>query len=91
LRSTTARSQAANAGNNEACDRVLSHRERGDAHAVVGHERREAVDLDDAIGMAQALSLTLAMPQRPDWMSMADWMATLFIQPSWLPPIQKIR
>jgi len=47
-------------------------RERDDAHAVVGHETREAVDLDDAIGMAQALSLTLSMPQRPDWMSIAD-------------------
>lgn len=47
-------------------------RERDDAHAVVGRETREAVDLDDAIGIAQALSLTLDMPQRPDSMSIAD-------------------
>jgi hypothetical protein len=47
-------------------------RERDDAHAVVGRETREAVDLDDAIDIARALALTLDMPQRPDSMSIAD-------------------
>jgi hypothetical protein len=47
-------------------------RERDDAHAVVGRETYEALDLDAAIRMARALSLTLDMPQRPDSMSIAD-------------------
>ena len=47
-------------------------RERDDAHAVVGRETYEALDLDAAIHMARALSLTLDMPQRPDSMSIAD-------------------
>lgn len=46
-------------------------RERDDAHAVVGRKTCEAVDLDDAIKMARALSHTLIMPQRPDAMSIA--------------------
>jgi hypothetical protein len=47
-------------------------RERDDAHALVGRETYEAIDLDAAINMARTLSLTLDMPQRPDSMSVAD-------------------
>ncbi|MBB6250773.1 hypothetical protein [Nitrospirillum iridis] len=36
------------------------------AHAVVGREMADAVDLDDAIRRAWALAETLDMPQRPD-------------------------
>jgi len=47
-------------------------RARDDAHAVVGREKREAVDLDDAIKIGRALALTLNMPQQPDSMVIAD-------------------
>jgi hypothetical protein len=47
-------------------------RARDDAHAVVGREKREAIDLDDAIKIGRALALTLNMPQRPDSMVIAD-------------------
>ena len=43
-----------------------------DAQAVVGRETREAFDLDEAIDIGQALSITLAMPQLPDCMSITD-------------------
>lgn len=43
-----------------------------DARAVIGREVGEAVDLDDAIGFARRLSLTLDMPQRPDALSVFD-------------------
>ncbi|KXF75406.1 hypothetical protein ATN84_19285 [Paramesorhizobium deserti] len=43
-----------------------------DAHAVVGRETVEAVDLDDAIEVGRRLSLTLDMPQRPDAMAITD-------------------
>ena len=42
------------------------------AHAIVGREIREAFDLDEAIGIARALSSTLVMPQLPDCMLIAD-------------------
>jgi hypothetical protein len=50
------------------------YRTRGadDAHAVVGRETAEAIDLESAIGIARALSLTLAMPQLPDCVSITD-------------------
>lgn len=47
-------------------------RTQDDAHAVVGREMREASDLDEAIGTARALLLTLDMPQHPDAMSIID-------------------
>jgi hypothetical protein len=43
-----------------------------DAQAVVGREMREAVDLKEAIDIGRALSMTLAMPQLPDCMSITD-------------------
>lgn len=43
-----------------------------DAHAVVGRETREAVDLDDAIVVAVLLAQTLDMPQRPDAVTITD-------------------
>jgi hypothetical protein len=43
-----------------------------DAQAVVGRETREAFDLDEAIDIGHALSITLAMPQLPDCMSITD-------------------
>ena len=47
-------------------------RDADDAHAVVGRETEEAVDLDDAIEVARLLSRTLDMPQRPDAMTITD-------------------
>ncbi|WP_363802309.1 hypothetical protein [Mesorhizobium sp.] len=47
-------------------------RAQDDARAVVAREVREAADLDEAICIARALSLTLDMPQLPDAMSIAD-------------------
>ncbi|MCT7376952.1 hypothetical protein [Chelativorans salis] len=47
-------------------------RDADDAHAVVGRETREAVDLDDAIGIARLLAQALDMPQRPDAMMITD-------------------
>lgn len=47
-------------------------REVDDAHAVVGRETGEAVDLNEAIEMAWLLVRTLDMPQRPDAMRIAD-------------------
>ena len=47
-------------------------RDADDAHAIVGRETAEAADLDDAIGIAQRLSQTLDMPQRPDAMTITD-------------------
>lgn len=44
-------------------------RDADDAHAVVGREKAEAADTEDAIAIAQRLALTLDMPQRPDAMS----------------------
>ena len=50
------------------------YRTRGadDAHAVVGRESAEASDLEGAISIARALSLTLDMPQFPDCMLISD-------------------
>jgi hypothetical protein len=45
---------------------------RDDAQAVVGREMREAFDLKEAIDIGHALSVTLAMPQLPDCMSITD-------------------
>ena len=47
-------------------------RETDDAHAVVGREAVEAVDLANAIEMARLLSQTLDMPQRPDAIAITD-------------------
>lgn len=47
-------------------------READDAHAVVGQEIREAVDLDGTIEIARQLSRTLDMPQRPDAVTITD-------------------
>ena len=43
-----------------------------DAHALIGRQRAEAADLDNAIEIARQLSLTLDMPQRPDAVSVSD-------------------
>ncbi|WP_029353414.1 hypothetical protein [Bosea sp. 117] len=47
-------------------------RPQDDAHAVVGRETEEAVDLDAAIERALALAQTLDMPQRPDALTITD-------------------
>ncbi len=47
-------------------------RPQDDAHAVVGRETEEAVDLDAAIERALALAQTLDMPQRPDALIITD-------------------
>lgn len=47
-------------------------READDAHAVVGREIAEAVDLDDAIEIARQLSQKLNMPQHPDALAITD-------------------
>jgi hypothetical protein len=52
-------------------------RELDDAHALVGREAMEAVDLDDAIDVARRLSETLNMPQRPDSMTITDAAGTV--------------
>jgi hypothetical protein len=46
-------------------------RDADDAHAVVGREDVEAVDLEEAMRIARLLSRTLAMPQRPDAMAVS--------------------
>jgi hypothetical protein len=47
-------------------------RETDNAHALIGQETTDAVDLADAIEMAWRLSKTLNMLQRPDAMSISD-------------------
>ena len=51
-------------------------RKQDDAHAVIGRESAEAVDLEHAIQiagvLAKTLAKTLAMPQHPDFVSIAD-------------------
>jgi len=47
-------------------------RETDEAHAVIGQETADAVDLDDAIEAAWRLSKSLNMPQQPDAMSIID-------------------
>lgn len=47
-------------------------RDTDDAHAVVGREAAQAIDLDDAMEVARRLSQTLNMPQRPDAMTIID-------------------
>jgi hypothetical protein len=42
------------------------------AHALVGRESVEVVDLADAVQCAQDLARTLDMPQRPDAMTITD-------------------
>ncbi|MBS7554803.1 hypothetical protein KHC23_14210 [Ancylobacter dichloromethanicus] len=41
-------------------------RARDSAHALLGREAAEVVDLDAAIELARSLARTLNMPQRPD-------------------------
>ncbi|WP_245518892.1 MULTISPECIES: hypothetical protein [unclassified Mesorhizobium] len=43
-----------------------------DAHAVVGRETVDAVDLDAVIEIARLLARTLNMPQWPDAVAIAD-------------------
>lgn len=47
-------------------------RKQDDAHAVIGRETAEAVDLEHAIRIAGVLARTLNMPQHPDFASIAD-------------------
>jgi hypothetical protein len=47
-------------------------RARDNAQAVVGRETREASDLEEAVLIARALSVSLDMPQLPDCMSITD-------------------
>jgi hypothetical protein len=47
-------------------------READDAHALIGREIADAADLADAVKIAHRLGLTLAMPQRPDALSVSD-------------------
>ena len=47
-------------------------RETDDAHAVVGREVAEAVDLETEISIARSLAQSLDMPQRPDAMRLLD-------------------
>lgn len=47
-------------------------RSEDDAHALVGRETDEAADIADAIEIAQRLAQTLAMPQRPDAITISD-------------------
>lgn len=47
-------------------------RQQDGAHAVVGRETLDVLDLDGAIGAARALAQTLDMPQRPDALCITD-------------------
>ena len=47
-------------------------RKADDAHALVGRETREAVNVGTAIEVARQLSQTLDMPQKPDAMTITD-------------------
>lgn len=47
-------------------------READEAHAVIGREITDAVDLDDAIEIARQLSQNLNMPQHPDALAILD-------------------
>jgi len=47
-------------------------RKQDDAHAVVGRETMDVVDLDAAIEMARSLAQSLDMPQRPDALVILD-------------------
>lgn len=47
-------------------------RSKDEAHAVVGRETEVASDAECAIELAQRLSKTLDMPQRPDAMTITD-------------------
>ena len=54
-------------------------RDADDAHAVVGRESAEAVDVEDAIAIARRLAQTLDMPQQPDAMSVTSaWGKVLY-------------
>lgn len=47
-------------------------RDRDKAHAVLGRVTKDATDLEEAIEIAQSLSRSLAMPQRPDAVTISD-------------------
>lgn len=47
-------------------------RKTDDMHAILGRETAVAADLDSALGIARRLSQSLAMPQRPDGMTITD-------------------
>ena len=48
------------------------------AHAIIGRETADAVDLDDAIAIAERLRASLDMPQRPDGVTITDAAGTTF-------------
>lgn len=57
-------------------------RDADGAHAVVGREAAEAIDLDNAVEIARLLSQTLDMPQCPDAVTVTDTSgATLYSGP----------
>lgn len=57
-------------------------RQKDDAHAVIGREVVDAVDLASALDQAREMSRTLDMPQRPDVVTLADEAgATLYSEP----------
>lgn len=47
-------------------------RPQDDAHATVGRETVDAVDVGDAIRLALTLAHSLEMPQQPDGLSITD-------------------
>jgi hypothetical protein len=47
-------------------------RDADDAHAIVGRETAEAADVESAIELARQLARSLAMPQRPDAMTITN-------------------
>ncbi len=51
-------------------------RPQDDAHAVVGRATEDVADLEAAVQLALALAQTLAMPQRPDAVMIADAQGT---------------
>ncbi|WP_428029564.1 hypothetical protein [Ancylobacter sp.] len=47
-------------------------REQDSAHALLGRQTAEVIDLRAAIELARALSSSLDMPQRPDALAITD-------------------
>lgn len=47
-------------------------RPQDDAHALVGRESADVIDLDAAIATAAALARSLDMPQQPDAVTILD-------------------
>ncbi|ASG20292.1 hypothetical protein [Nitrospirillum viridazoti] len=62
-------------------------RPQDDAHAVVGREVVDVVDLNDAVKLAWSMAHTLDMPQHPDFLAISDADGrTLYSRPIPLPP-----